>query len=1232
MRERVCKNCGGRSYKIVGQNMVKCMFCGTLYVDEQSSKEEEVLIVHANELARECKFKDAIAEYDKILTLYPMSFEAYYRKALAKHKIVLYSNKKGSTQRPRFFGEIESIKDDEDFLKAMELVPPDAAKPYKDTLRRVERVVNNYKNLNAAFDVFVLRVKEENENQKFDEMIEVLKKQNLNVFLYDKQKEEDVFNALKTSKVFLFVVNSNKGFNNGDIKHIYDRYLYFISEKQKTKQSFVLILDGVDEKNLPTELFLKKTFDMSSISFLEDIVHKVVNEMQVSVVETAKIEKVEIKQVEPQKIDYIDIQNIEPTELGTYHVENIQLSDANKIKWIFLTLKHGDFASAQDFISAELQKDPNNAQLLFAQLMVDQNAKTEEEFFANISNFHNKEIIDKILAYASKDFAESFVNRWINLLTSLDGEDYYNTYLLYLAKFDTYEREKLITCAEHKAIETMDDTLIKKVEKCLDKNDVKRYVNFYFTLAQKSDNQEFYDKVLSLDQGHEQSNLMILLQRFKTIEDKLNYHNREEVEEVLKYLSEDARTHYVSSIVEMILPIAFHDLERACQQLDFYLSYVAENEKLVELLKKVALEFQSMGFFKEAEKYLSIAVSKSSQAELYWELIKVKSHCKTEQELILTNVKVTKFAEWETLLSLSDEKQAEYYAAIISKINLYKGERQSFKADLLDKINLSLMLEEFLVRNQKILLEFEKQGYTGGVYYFKVQLEPFEKYLKSIADIKTFEEYNEFVEKIRLRLAALNLTLDMSVSVLHIQSREVEAKNVFKGHVNQKIETEKAVKDIKKDRFLKKFCFVFLELCPLLFMAGIFVFLIVSPKETYLHFNQTFFVVSLMISIALALGNLLAYMSQKKRTTFKNVLPFVSIVVLGFLNLILFCVGFYFSASAIEINNSKEMKKLLNNAPHASFCLTQDIDMADQNWTSVKFSGTFDGKGFTVKNIKNSLFATNSGEIKNLKIEIKNKTYNTDKFAAIAFANSGTIENCQVYGEFVINCDSDVVVGGIVGKNSGGYIENCFAKLTINIVSDKDLQFGGLAAIVEGDSLIQKNVSEINLVYASTNGDGEIGGLIGTLNRSQESIFDQNQTKIDFNINNEQGNLFVGGLVGSGYQESKNNFATGKIVTTGTNQNAFVGGLYGKYENSNLSKELKHSYSTILLDTQYIKGSLVGGLGGSINSCFATIDCDFVGQELFAQARISNCEKSYSSNLNFDPNVWNLSSEFPIFK
>lgn len=1237
MRERVCKNCGGRAYKVVGQNMVKCMFCGTLYVDEQSSKEEEVLVVKAKELLREFKFEQAVSEFDKILSLYPMSFESYFGRALAKNKIVLYANKRGVKKRPRFFGEIKSIKDDEDYLKALEYAPPEVDKTYKEIAKRIDKILNGYNQIENETDVFVLTAKTDEKNEKINQMVDGLKRQLHNVFLFSGQNEEEVFKALKTAKVFLFVVNSDKNFTNGDFKNVYDRYLYFISEKQKAKTSYILILDKFELEDLPKEIILNKrnVYDMSSISFLEDIIHKVEKEKNVTFNEAAKLEKIEVEQVEPERVDYVDIATVEPTELGTYHVENIELSEANKIKWIFLLIKHGDFLSAQDLVSAELAKDPNNSQLLFAQLMIDRQINTEEEFFSNISNFNDKQLIDKILEYASKDFAEDFVNKWEDLLVSLDSEDYYETYLLYLAKYNTSNREKLVAAAERKAIDTMSEDLIQKVIKCLDKTDVQRFVNFYFALAQKSDKHDFYEKVLSLDQGHEQSNLMLLFQRFKTIEDKLTYQNREEIEGVLKYLGEDARNHFVGSIIEMILPIAFYDIEKACNQFDFYLSYVANEEKLVAQLQKVALELLNMGFFKEAEKYLAIAVSKSNEAELFWQLIKAKSHCKTDQELILTNVKLTKFPEWESLLSLSDEKQAERYAEIVSKINLYKGERQPFKPDLLDKVNLSIKLEEFINRNNKILLELEKEGYSGGVHYYKMQLAPFEKYLNKISEIETFEEYSDFVDKIKTRLSALELSLDSSVNVTHLQARS-EVKNVIaKTADDPEYKNRKVLKDIKRDVFLRRFCFIFLELCPMLFFAGLLCFLIANPKEVWTYFNQAFFVVALILSIALAFTNIIIYVCKKKSATKSQLFAYLTVVILGLVNLVLFCVGFYF-AKPIEINNADELQTLLKNAPHAEYEITCDIDMGELEWKAVNFSGTLDGNGFTLQNVSfesSGLFANNSGDLSDLKIQLKTKAYNAQKFGVIAQRNTGNIKNCQIFGQLTFNVDENALIGGIVAQNDGGIIEGSLAELTITMESGaNEIVFGGIAGKSTDDTTIKKNVSIISLVLNQNTGKSVVGGLVGTLENSEDAEFSKNQAEIDFVFTGNGDLLISGGLVGLGYQASANNFSTGEVDATGFSGVGYVGGLYGQYENTHLSEMINHSYSTVEISGEITKGALVGNLGGIIDSCFTTSELQFVGNKMFTQAKTSNCCQNYSQDLEFNEDVWDLTSELPKLK
>ena len=1203
MKERVCKNCGGRSYKVVGQNMVKCMFCGTLFVDDERSKEEEVLVVQANQLLRQFKFSEAIKQFNKILSTFPMSYESYFGRMLARNKIVLYSNKRGSSQNPRFFGEVKSVSQDEDFLSALENAPDEVQKTYKDFSRKVDKIANNFKALTETSDVFVLPAKKDGENQKFKDMISSLEKQYYKTFVFEGQKEEHVAKALQTAKVFLFVINSNKNFLNGDIKNIYDRYLYFISERKKAKQSYILILDKIDEKDLPPEIVINKSiFDMSSISFLEDILHKTEKESVESVKKTAKIETVEIKNEAPNKVEYVDVETIEPTELGNYEVENLKLSETNKIKWIFLTLKHGDFVTAREMTKQELENDPNNAELLFAQLMINKNVKTEEEFFQNISNFDNKEIIDKILTYASKDFAENFVNKWEELLINLDNEDYFNTYLLYLAKYSSEKRSDFVTSAEKKAIETMNEELIEKVAKCFEKNDIDRFVNFYFALAQKSDNQDYYNKVLSIDEGHEQSNLILLLQKYKTAEDKLSYRNREEVENVLKFLSVESQNRFIGAIINMVMPIAFFDVKKACEQLDFYLSYVQEPTKLADFCADIGQEFLNMEFFEQAEKYFSIAVSKFNKAEYYWELIKAKSHCKTEQELVLTNVKITAFAEWETLLSLSEDDKKEHYAEVVSKINLYKGNRKSIKNDLLDKVDIVQKIEEFLSRNQKILLEAEKEGFANGINYFKIQFQPFNKYLNEIKNVQSFEEYSSLVSRLDERLEAMDLTLDMSVNLTQIQYRETQMKSADVSKSKVETKRRKKIKEIKRDVFLKRFCYIFLEICPLLFIAGLFVFLIANPKETYLYFNQTFFVVSLLISVGLLFLNLIFYTYAKKDSFKSKKIIYLLPIILGVLNFMLFCVGFYYMPKQIEITNAKELQTLIQNAPHTEFVLNNDIDMSEIEWRATNFSGKLDGKGFALENItfKNGgLFANNNGEILNLTLTLSEKTYQSNKFGAIALKNTGKISECKVYAKITINCDLDCVVGGIVAENSTGEILDCYAKIEL---------------------LINSQCEYLN-----------VGGIVGNLNRSSEAVFTQNQSDVNFVLSGSAQNANVGGLVGVGQQASENNFSTGNITSDLTGE-VFVGGLYGRYKNTQLSEAIKTSYSTVDIQGTAQKGSLIGELGGVVENCFSIIEGEFYAKKIFDQAIAKNCKNSYSSDLNFDENIWDLSQTLPTLK
>ena len=1251
MRERVCKNCGGRAYKIVGQNMVKCMFCGTLYVDEHASKEEVVLVVGANEILRELRFDDAVEEFNKILSLYPRSFESFYGKALAKNKIVFYNS--GRQKRPRFFGEtIPSILEDEDFKHAVELAPTETQKEYNEQAKRIEKLSNAYKELKTEYDVVVLAPEYvlNDTTSLTSKAVENFKHDGLSVYLVsssEKDKEEETFKALKTCKAMVVFANAQKGYSNGDIKNVYDRYLYFISQKEKAKTSLIVAFDETKIKlnALPKDLAsCKSVVDMNSISFLQDINVKVKNEMAKTVDERAKLETVKLDRATPERKEYVNLESVKPTDLGNYHVENVELSDTNKIKWIFLTLKHGDFQSAQELINEELEKDPNNAEILFAQMMTKRNIKTQEEFFANISNFNDKETIDKILTFASKDFAEFFVDSWENLIISLDNEEYYNLYLIYLAGFNTKNRENFIAKAESKAIETLNEELIGKVLKCFDNTQVDRFINFYFMLAQKSDNQEYYKKILELDAGHEQSNLAVLLQHFKNEQDILNYSNKEEVENVFKYLSDTSRTQFVTTVVNMILPIAFCDLEKAQQQLDFYLSYVSDNESLTNILKNIAISFQEKEFFKVAERYVSIAISKTKdRADLYWLLIQIKAHCKNDQELIMSSVKISQMPEWETLVSLSDDAQKEKFAEIMSKNNLYQGEKQPFRPDRLDKKQLTQKLSEFVLRNQNILLEMEKQNLTSkSIEYFKLQLKPFENYINQVPHIKTFDEFLELLSKIEDRLQALDLNLDASINVTNLTEKESGLKKIFQTKQENEVKRKESIKNIKRDMFLKRFIFIFLEICPLAFTSILFLILIFAPKEVYLYFNSTFLSISLIYCVVVGMGNFLAYI-LKKQTLSKNwKIGRLALFSFGILNLILFGIG-HLNLKAIEIDSAGEFNKLLHNAPNANYRLVEDIDMSNISWHSINFSGTLDGQGHSLQNLKFSgdnnlgLFSRNSGQIENLSIFLAETSYSDIRnFGGVSALNFGNIENCQVFGTVSFELQEDANIGGISAISEGGTISDCLSSVNIKIdASVQRVVVGGLVGELrtgKTTSKVVKNVSHFTLEIVEADAENVFaGGSLGYVGHIQDVDISENESNVNFSFGGRISNLVAGGLVGQGYSQSQNNFSTGQIFASSVIGSGYLGGLYGQYENANLANRVSTSYSLVEFDESSLTtGSLIGGFGGAMENCFSNSEIQLVGQRKFSSTSEVNClqltQDFYDASLGFDEEIWNISS------
>ena len=1274
MRERVCKNCGGRRYVVVGQNMVKCQFCGTLYVDEQASKEEEFLTVSAIEQLRALKFAQATKEFEKVLSLYPLSFEAFFGKSLAKNRIVLYNNKRGMRRYPKFFGDtIPNLEEDEDFKNAIKNAPQDTINEYNEIAKRVEKIREGYEKINKEkkVDIFVcaMNFDKANPDEKIMQSISSFNEEGYSTYflqgLEKKEKEEETFYALQTASAFVLFANNEEGYSQPEYKNLFDRYSYFVSQRKKYSKSFVVALDEEKFANstLPDELkFCKSFVDLNSTTFLQDITEKVKTEIKNAVKETAKIETKTIERVEPEKKTYFDVDDsIDPVELGHYQVENMETSEENKLRWIFLSLKNGDFGAAEQTIAEELAKDENNAELLFAQLLCEKKARTAGEFFASIGNFTDKEKIDKILSLSTKEFAEMFVDNWEKLIISLDSVEYYNAFLIYLAQFTSPMREEFIKKAEDKAVETQDEELIDKVLRCFGKEEVDRFADFYFMLAQHSDNQEYYQKVLDIDMGHEQSNFALLLSHFKTNENKLLYRNREEIEESLKYLDDSTRAQFVLAVVNMVLPIAFLDLDEAQRQIDFYLGYVAENEKLVDILKKIIESFEQMGYFTVAEKYISIAISKAKdQAELYWMLIKAKAHCTSDAELISSVVDVAKMDEWGTLLNIASDEQTEKYASIVNKSHLYTGEKQPIKEEFLDKSALKLAVTDFLNRNNAILLGIQKEDGAKadrGVNYFKLQFVPFENYCDSLDNVKTFEEYKELAERIYERLDLLGLSLTSSVSAIAVAEKSEGLKGVHTEAIDRRLKTNKIIKDAQREtnhkKFWSKFLYIVFELIPNLLAFVLLLLICINPKTVYMSVSQWFVIGLTLYCVAVGIGNLITYVCLKKKLSPLWRAGYLLLICLAFVNLIFLSTDFYFLNAKIEVKNAREISALVKNAPYGNFVLGDDIDMSKTQWKAVEFAGTFDGNNHTIigLNFKDnsatiSLFSKNSGTIKNLSIKIQDRAeenpYNgTQEFAGVVVTNRGTIENVSVSGNVALSTTKNMIAGGIVGENYG-QIVNCNSNMKINIeISGASLNAGGIAARANGANKINKTSTEIKIfVNASSKAKAYVGGIVGSV-IGEDGTLTQNYANVDLRLDGDASYADFGGLVGNGYGQSENNYTTGTISSSAISTEAAFGGLYGQYLSEKIQNSINHSYSRVAVSSEEAAdklGGLVGGKYGNIKNSYTSTTQELCGGEkTHVYATIENCENNvsgYKDSFKFSSDIWNLGSytTFPTLK
>ncbi len=273
-------------------------------------------------------------------------------------------------------------------------------------------------------------------------------------------------------------------------------------------------------------------------------------------------------------------------------------------------------------------------------------------------------------------------------------------------------------------------------------------------------------------------------------------------------------------------------------------------------------------------------------------------------------------------------------------------------------------------------------------------------------------------------------------------------------------------------------------------------------------------------------------------------------------------------ADRIVISGAEDFLRIAQR-PDASYLLDRDIDLAGIPWTPVRFSGTLDGAGHTVRNLSVTAFDPETGttvdgngyryktrlmalfsvldhaEVRNLTLEGASVFGETDDHAFVALlaavSTHSVLENIRVSGTACLFCGGKMAgVGGLVGFGTGSLTDSEADVTLIYAGTDKKKKseqfMGGAVANGFMDCV---GVSVRIDGYASVYGYAHCGGVIG-MHRQHEKRTKQNaithisgctaEGRITFFEKNKDRRAYCKGIIGerlNKYVKMENNDDSG---------------------------------------------------------------------------------------------------------
>ena len=127
------------------------------------------------------------------------------------------------------------------------------------------------------------------------------------------------------------------------------------------------------------------------------------------------------------------------------------------------------------------------------------------------------------------------------------------------------------------------------------------------------------------------------------------------------------------------------------------------------------------------------------------------------------------------------------------------------------------------------------------------------------------------------------------------------------------------------------------------------------------------------------------------------------------------------SAEAIPVSTAEDLR-LLSDKPDASFVLTNDIDMSGMDWTPIPFSGTLDGNGHGIYNLKVTRFGNDTAPT----VDGNAKGYDSVLAGLFSVLDGADIHNLTIRGADInVRVEQHCFAGVLAGWMKNTRVTDC---------------------------------------------------------------------------------------------------------------------------------------------------------------------------------------------------------------